>query len=255
MSKFEILRGLKIESVATALKYVTRADFSERRQQLIDSVCREVLKVLRTSGKSGAIDSRIDDDGDISFRYEHSTFHFVLACRPTLSGGQFRDLYDHALAFEILKTFLRQVISALGLTHVDVFTVDFNNVFNIAPSGVKNHSIFQKELMPDIRRALSPLVREDACIGRVDFKIGWDYDERRTCYYSVECPANEENSTVWTSLNVRTRDDILVSIDDSQLRSDLDFSYEVYTGPYEAVLRRLLGDTELDFTRRLLIRP
>ncbi len=235
------------------MKYATRDDFSARRQRIIDSVRREVTRVLRDASKPGTLDVRKDDDGDLSFMYEHSSFHFLLESGAGFSGGTFKDLYEHKLASEILKCFYRQIIHVLGIQDIDVFSVDFTNVFNLTKQSPKNYTIFEAKLMPPLRTALTPLHAENAGIARVDFKIGWDYDDRWTCYFTVECPGNDDNTTVWTSLNLRSRDDILVTVDQSQIEADIDCVYEVYRGAYADLVNKLLSDADLDLERRRLV--
>ena len=208
--------------------------------------------MLRDAKKPGTLAIRKDDDGDLAFSFEHSSFHFILESRADLSGGTFKDLYEHKLASDILKCFYSQIIRILAIQDIDVFSVDFSNVFNVTKQSPKNYSIFETKLMPSLRTAVTPLHAEDAEIARVDFKIGWDYDDRRTCYFAVECPGNDENTTVWTSLNLRSRDDILVTVDQSRVAADIDGGYEVYCGPYAGLLNKLLSDAELDFEQRRL---
>ena len=254
MSNMLDLSTLKIETLTSAMKYPPRDDFAARRQELIDSVRREVTTVLRAAAKPGRLEIEIDSDGDLIFEYEHSSFHFRLDSRSGLTGGQFKNLYDHSLALDVLRGFYTQVIRIFGLRDVDALTIDFKNVFNVNTSGSKNIGIFEEKLIPDLRNALAPLVSVGATIERADLKVGWDYDERRTCYLTVECPANDENTTVWTTLNLRTREDILVSVDKHEIDGDLDKAYDVYCGPYNGLVRRLLDGVEVDLWHRQLKR-
>ena len=252
MASLPAFEKLKIEAFTMVMSYAPREDFAASRQELIDCVRRETITVLRSAGKPGTVDARVDDDGDIVFKYEHSSFHFLLSVGSGLAGAQFKDLYDHRLAVELLKPFYAQVVQTLNLQDVDVFTIDFKNIFDLARSAPKNYEVLQAAVMPTMADALAPLFVRDSVPARLDFKVGWDYDDRHTCYFNVECPGNDENTTVWTTLNLRTRDDIMVSVDQAQLADDIDQCYRVYCGPYAETVKKTLNGLELNLAKRRL---
>ena len=246
--------SLKIESFTTAMRYGMRDDFASCRQDLIDTIRSETIAVLRRAAKPGSLEVSVDDDGDLLFDYKHSSFAFRLDVRPAFAGTQFQDVYEHPLAMDVIKCFYTQLVQVLGLRDVDVFSLDFKNVLNIQKGEPKNFALFQRSLMPALHENLSPLVAEGTEPARIDFKIGWDYDKRRTCYCTIECPANDENTTVWTALNLRTRDDIVASVNQSEFLEDVDMAYHVYCSPYGETIRRMLVGVELDLERRQLVR-
>lgn len=245
---------MKIEALTAAMKYAPRDDLASVRQELIDGVRREAIAVIRRAKKGGQIELEVDSDGDLVFKYEHSSFHFRLDVQQRIAGAQFKELYDHPLAMEIVKTFYGEVVRVLGLRDADVFTVDFRNVFKLGADAPKNYAVFQAVLMPTMREALRPLLLPETELGRLDFKLGWDRDARHTCYFSIECPGNEENTTVWTNLNLRTREDIVVSVDQAQIGDDVDAAYRVYCGDYAETIASFLKNVSVDLERRQLIR-
>lgn len=250
------LKDLKIESLITVMKYPVRDGFAEQRQKLIDRVCAGLTKTLREENLSGTVDAKVDSDGDLTFSYESSKFHFQLDSRPNLSGSKFNDLYEHDMAITILKLFYANVLSVLKLEFVESFAVNFTNVFNINTheSDKKNYEIFEEKVVPGMRRQFAPLIRENDRIGRADFKIAWDYLDRYCCYYSLECPGNEDNTTFWISLQVQTRDDIDIIMDEAFIASHIDTAYELYCREYAQHLDTLLADIELNYSRRQLRR-
>jgi hypothetical protein len=247
------LKNLKIEAFTVAMKYGTRDNFAAHRQALIDSIRRETITILRAAKKGGIPEANVDDDGDLSFEYEHSGFHFRLDVRPDIAAGQFKQLYDHALALQIIKGFYTQLVQVLNLQDADVFTLDFKNVFDLVKSAPKNYAVLQHSLLPTMREVLNPLINERSQVARIDFKLGWHYDDRHACYLTIECPGNEENTTVWTTLNVRTREDIVVIVDQQHISDDIDKAYELYCGEYAQTVERLLSDVDLDLDRRRLM--
>lgn len=244
MKELKSLDGLSIETLTTVIKYPIRGDFALDRRKLIPAVCKAVNTELREKGLSGVVESKVDSDGDVVFQYDSIPFHFQLDCRPNLAGGQFKRLNNHQLALTILETYLAQIADVFDLDSFDVFTVDFRNVFHLTED-TKNYDIFEERLMSNMRKNLSLLMKEANSIGRIEFKIGWDYDTHYTCYYSVECPGNEKNTTIWTTLNLRTREDV----EATKKLLDVRKCYEVYIGPYAAQLVALLDGIKLDIEK------
>ena len=250
MPELKPLKELKIHALTVMIHYPVRGNFASDCQKLIDSVCQALNPKLRKAGLEGVVDSEVDSDGDIIFKYDTSTFDFRLESRPNLSAAQFRQLNDHDLALTVLESFVPTIPKALEIDSVDKFSVNFSNVFHLASRDKPNYDIFRDRMLPQMQQKLSPLMKEDVEIGRVDFKIGWKYDQHFHCYYSLECPGNEDNTTVWTTLHLQTRGDIEAKTELLDVRK----CYQIYTGPYSDHLHALLSGIAIDYSKRQLER-
>lgn len=252
MTTFKPLNDLKIESLVATLRYPVRLDFKEKSQSLVDSVCRTLNSKLRESGLPGVVDADLDDDGDLIFQYESSNFHFKLVCSQDGSGLKFLDLKKHSLARIISQVFFDTVIKELELNILDGFSVKFKNIFDIdASQNEKNYAIFERNFFNRMGEVLVPIFGGEESsnqqeIVRADFKLAWRYDDDYSCAYSIECPANAENSTIWTELVILSRTDIEVQ------KEHINFAkcFRIYEENYTRQLSRLFANTELNFKKR-----
>lgn len=249
----ELFPNMMIASFTTAITY-PRRDLRSRMETVIDTVHGPVQAAVRNAGYSGSVKVDVDDDGDLRFSFESGAFHFQLDIASEISGAQFQRLSDHTAALAVTRALLDNVIRALEPRSLDALAVDFSNIFYLATEtpGTRNINIFIHRLMPALRTddgALGGLITRPQDIRRIDFKVGWQFDESCTAYLKLELPANEEHSTFWSSLNLRSREDAPPPPKGSTLIELFDKSYQVYIGKYAQLMSHLLADERLNFVK------
>lgn len=257
MAELQSLSNLKIESVLMVAEYLTRTNFSECTQLLIDSIHEDLADVLREEeDKSGSIEVKIDSDEDIVFTYESGSFHFQMDIRRNISAVQFKNLYEHDLALRLAKAFFSKVVDVLRLKAVNGFAFEFTNILVLGDDVEDtNCQLFENRLMPQFRICLAPLVAENARVRRSDFKTIWERDDQHICTLLVECPGDRNNSVVSTKLKVATRDGIKVEVNEELVGREVDTGFDTYFGDYAEVIVRLLNGVDIDFGAKRLERP
>lgn len=251
MPHLSTIEALKTESLTAIMHYPIRANFSSTMQLLIDAITLELNRIIRSQQLTGHVEANVDDDGDLSFQYTSSEFHFRLECSSTAMAVQFLNLYRHSLALEIIKTYFSNAVSLLNISVLNSFSIDFQNVFNLANNST-NHEVFRQALMPSLSDSLSAFTIPQDELGRIDFKVSWFHSKRHMCAYKLECPGNDKHSTLWTGLTLKSREDIEVKTDESTIRNDVETAYELYLGPYCQHLVAALEGFDIDLSRRQL---
>lgn len=218
---------------------------------------RDDLSIRVSRDETRATSERINVrvTGDMDFQFD---------ANDRLFGVQFGDVSDIGLAFDLIKEYARLMTDLhrdyCSTANIDTITVGIQHVFHLNKDHGENIDIVQEKLVtalsPSAQGGLfSDCLSASSKIGRVDTKVSFNFDEERILFVTVECPANENNSTIWPDFNFRTHEDFKTVLNPevdtvTYIEEFVEEARRAFFGPYAKFLIKLLGDAHVDLSRR-----
>ena len=254
--KAEEFAELPAESMAFVFAY-TFVDLGRAYSQIAGLMNSIVLGQSREKNLRIQVDKKgfkpeevfIEFDGDMDFRLE---------ANQSRLGVQFLKPVRVPEAIDITKQFvdktleLFQKLEVLPVENAEAIVLDIRHNFRMADPYRKNKHVVNERLVPGLVAKdglFSDLVTSFDDLGRVDLKFMCEL-EGRDQYISIECPGNDDYSTVWPTYNCRTGDEFPLAVSDlrASVAQFIDRSYKSF-GPVRSFLERLLAGERVHITQ------
>lgn len=210
------------------------------------------IRMDRESSEVSATNVRVRFRGDLDFQCE---------LRSNIFGIQFGDAAVIPAAFDLTCGFVNTMAAlhedSFFLPNIDTISLSAQHVFKICGSNRKNWDIMRDKLIPsltDNSGVFGPFTEKCESAGRTDLKTTFKLPGARNLFLSIECPGNDDYSTVWVQFDCRTDEGFQNEIEDSRDAAQYmaDFVRDArseFEGPYARFLQHLLGGETIDFDR------
>ncbi len=270
----------RIEDIKGALAYDELLDLDEKAPEVVSKLRRLVVDYRKKYSWRGPVSadyedalsaSRLQDllaqGGDaariaalLSSQKEHLKGDYrriVMKCETpgfqiVISRESIQWIFDKwqtpLVAKEVLEQVLALVVSTLDVADVTSFGIQFRHVFRLKAPGM-NVQLFGKTLLPgmDAQSGIFSAFGDDIDWRRSD--LAWVFYRRNGELLSriqLESPGNDNNSTVWLTVDTQTTEQ---SVDIKEL-SNLQYHFCYYEKIVTALLCDVLAGDVLDATRR-----
>lgn len=247
------IKGLKIERVQGSVTFGDQFGFSDQ----LKDFAKRLQDALYTRVRDMQSDARLD----FSIRGSEKEPLLAVVCREpdfllqvTKDAMAFRfdDVFDYnALVPPILQTYYETGFEFFQIEFFLSSGVEFLNIFDFLP-GTRNSELIIDKITTTLKtppRLLSPF-GDIEHIYRLDFYTSFKWKDKNVVL-KVEAPANDENTTLWCSIDVNSDKAKL------QRQEVLDFSqpYQCYTQEYASFVGNLMAgwESRLDLAKRRLV--
>ena len=183
-------------------------------------------------------------EGDLDFRLEIT---------ETGLGAQFIAPKTAGFAIQLLKDLAQGTLgflqeqNALPIQNVETLIMDIGHKYLLQDPTRKNKHLCNDRLIPGLASGqgiFCSLVPSADTLGRVDVSVAGLLRPGRRFFAKVECPGNDDYSTVWPSFRYQIEDDTFPGEVTDLAEFALTFigeAYDVFSGPYAQFLEKLLA--------------
>jgi hypothetical protein len=247
-------KKMKIEKIEGGASYSDIFDFQDKMKALSQILQKDLYAVVRKidSDASLEFDFRKADTKDPQVVAICKTFSFMFQVDKDTMAFRFDDVRDYnRIVPPLLTICYNTIVKFFNIKLILRSGMEFTNIFDLKQD-CDNIDFFAEQLFPQIRAkdsVFAHLIKKRK-IHRTDFHISFDYNNTNI-FLRIEAPANDENTTVWCSVDVRNKS---AKLKKEELL-DFDLPYLYYTNEYAGFLRKIFDIEKLNLQKRELFKP